>query len=99
MVTERDICVLTTYLKDAGCSDVALAMEMALFSEESADLGEGVTEAAADTSDVSLGSLSLRIPQISSETKDSYRVIASSLLKNSSVDVQKRARTLLKVLG
>lgn len=98
MITERDICVLATYLKDAGCSDLALAMEMALFSDDSADLGES-SETPVATSDLSLGSLSLRIPQISSEAKDSYRVIASSLLKNSSVDVQKRARNLLKVLG
>jgi hypothetical protein len=97
MVTERDICVLTTHLRDAGCSDVAMAMEMALFADSTDNLGENEPDKVL-AADLSLGSLSLSIPKISSEAKDKYRVIASTLLKNSDESVRASAKKLLKAL-
>lgn len=102
MVTEKDICVLASHLRDAGCNDVALAMEMALFSDDSVSLGEDAECTETESihpSDVALGSVSLNIPRISFETKEKYKVIASSLLANADIGVRREARKLLKALS
>jgi hypothetical protein len=101
MVTEKDICVLASLMRDGGCADIALALEMALFDANDDSLGENEATASADVdqADLSLGSLSLGMPKVSFETKEKYRVLASSLLANSDYGVRREARKLLKALS
>lgn len=102
MVTEKDICVLASLMRDGGCADIALALEMALFDSSDDSLGEDEATASSldlDKADLSLGSLSLGMPKVSFETKEKYRVIASSLLANNDPGVRREARKLLKALA
>ena len=107
MVQEKDICVLTALLHEAGCSDVALAMEMALFGDDPT-LDEVIHDFTATASTdipvqrgagVVFGSMSLDVQRISSEHKAQYKAIASKLLGNSSTAVRSAARNLLKAVG
>ena len=103
MITEQDICKLTALLHAAGCSDVALAMEMALFDDAPTideALGEGNSANPGEpaVTDMVIGSLGLSIPKISLEQKAEYRALASKLIVNSDPAVRRAARRLLKAV-
>ena len=108
MVHEKDICLLSALLHEAGCSDVALAMEMALYSNEPT-LDEIIHDFTAEASassnsnmgaagSVVFGTLGLDVPRINDQQKSQYRVLASKLLGNSDASVREAAQNLLKAV-
>lgn len=107
MVHEKDICLLSALLHEAGCSDVALAMEMALYGNEPT-LDEIIHDFTAEASvpgdnrgaagSVVFGTLGLDVPRISDQQKSQYKVLASKLLGNSDASVRAAAQNLLKAV-